>query len=1054
MGVLGRVGAFILLGLLSCICAQAEDVVNDLSAVQFMNHYKGPDQGKELLKQNGFVVVQQFYHRIFAPYADMEMPHYVTTDSVYHTFHVIFEDLLKQVEAENSEQVLQLTRRMREALKTVTPGNLADPDAAVLADLYFQVAECLFLDTAPPADTPDAVLKELALIQAAQGIAESPLFGYKTDYSQCKPRGFYMSSRTLERYFRVMSWYGNMAFRTIDRRESLAALRIAQALNGNEELKNALAKIDGLYAYLLSSSDDLTPLDYANLLPVLSESKTAEEAWAAFGPAAASMRKPAINSMVLEAKDIPVWRERTQGMRFFGKHYLPDSDAFMNLTDTEVPGREFPSGLDVMAVNGSARAGELLKLKPDTQQPKYEQGFQKSVQVFDKFKNTAPPTHYGQFLKLVGTLTAPACPEAPAFAKTAAYTDKNLMTALTAWASMRHAWVLHAKQSFPPPMGGLGKPIMGYVEPNLAFFEAMHELLANTGEAFAAFKNVDHDRLARCDQMVHVLTDMVKKELAGTALSEGDADYLLRYGLTIARLQGFEMGISLHDASPWMALISDVHTGNKGRECLEAAVGGAMPIFVIVDRDGKQELMVGGVSSYYEFIQPVGDRLTDAAWRDRWDTGNVPPLPEWTASFVPGQFDVETIIDQIKAGEIPQEAYFVKDPAFDDFLEKAVQRDSELYNDEIYPRLIRLAAAKLGRKLVPFLLEEFQTGRVGQPGHVQYHSCMAFQQVVALDDLPALRELILGDDQGRAAAAANCLYGLPPDVFAEFLLSVYADASGPKLRSTCLRMIGEKASIDVTPKLLALWEQADPAARLELAMALGNVWVHRYPGAVGGRAAKSFKDIMRRNVYYNPTAENGPPPVRSSEEQQTAWEKDVKRIMRETVEQPKSIYPRDDGDTRSKMLDIAARMGFDEFIPSMVRDIRDAKAVETVYSLADMGTTQSEAALVELARTERSGVLCDLLRRLSETNKDEAVACLRKALLDAPDIFRENSCLMGLAFNLLPSTYPEGPGKPDVETTRAAASKAKAEEWKAYLDSLAEADKVTVSTGAPEQEVK
>jgi hypothetical protein len=99
-------------------------------------------------------------------------------------------------------------------------------------------------------------------------------------------------------------------------------------------------------------------------------------------------------------------------------------------------------------------------------------------------------------------------------------------------------------------------------------------------------------------------------------------------------------------------------------------------------------------------------------------------------------------------------------------------------------------------------------------------------------------------------------------------------------------------------------------------------------------------------------------------------------------------------------------------------------------------------------------VLCDLLRRLAETSKEEAVVCLKKALLDAPDVFRENSCLMGLAFDLLPFAYPEGPGEPDVETTRAAASKAKAEEWKAYLDRLPTADKDTAPAAAPEMEVK
>jgi hypothetical protein len=45
------------------------------------------------------------------------------------------------------------------------------------------------------------------------------------------------------------------------------------------------------------------------------------------------------------------------------------------------------------------------------------------------------------------TLTDPPHEKAPAFAKAPAYADKKLVTALAAWASMRHTWQLQAKQN-------------------------------------------------------------------------------------------------------------------------------------------------------------------------------------------------------------------------------------------------------------------------------------------------------------------------------------------------------------------------------------------------------------------------------------------------------------------------------------------------------------------------------------------------------------------------------------------------------------------------------
>ena len=60
-----------------------------------MEHYEGPESGKKLLQDNGFVVVPDFQRRVFVPYFNEDLPHFVTADSVLQTYHVIFEDELK-----------------------------------------------------------------------------------------------------------------------------------------------------------------------------------------------------------------------------------------------------------------------------------------------------------------------------------------------------------------------------------------------------------------------------------------------------------------------------------------------------------------------------------------------------------------------------------------------------------------------------------------------------------------------------------------------------------------------------------------------------------------------------------------------------------------------------------------------------------------------------------------------------------------------------------------------------------------------------------------------
>jgi hypothetical protein len=54
----------------------------------------------------------------------------------------------------------------------------------------------------------------------------------------------------------------------------------------------------------------------------------------------------------------------------------------------------------------------------------------------------------------------------------------------------------------------------------------------------------------------------------------------------------------------------------------------------VVEEDGQLMITEGGIFSYYEFAWPMGDRLTDESWREMLNTGEAPPRPAWTSSFM------------------------------------------------------------------------------------------------------------------------------------------------------------------------------------------------------------------------------------------------------------------------------------------------------------------------------------------------------------------------------------------------------------------------------------
>lgn len=831
--VLRGVAGVLLLGAGLAGRAAAEDVVADLGAVRFIERFEGSDSGRELLKRNGFAVVPRFCQRMSYTYADDEIPHFVTTDSVHNTFHVIFEALLKDAEVGCAEILKELATQTRNGLAGKAKGPIAgllpqDHPARRLAEDYLHVAECLLSEDAPSASAPDAVREEVALAIAAAGIARSPLFHCDVDYSLFKPRGFYEGDLRLERYFRAMSWCGNLVFHAEDERESLAALLLAETVTSFYPARTAWDRLNGFYTRLLAPSDDLTPVEYAALLPALGASGTAEEAWAAFQQAAKTLRPPRINGQALSFEEMADWQSGTKGMCLLGKRYTPENAAFMALTDPDVPGRMFPSGLDVLAAAGSPRARELT-LAPSPDRPAHERALDQAGTLFREFSQAPEPTHYGRTLGLLDTLRAPAPPEAPAFMRTDAYGDKNLMTALSVWASLRHTWVLHAKQSADWGVGVQEEfPVIGYVEPNRAFFQAMQTLVSETDECFSGVPGVNLSLLQKFGKMVEDLTGILRKQQAGEALSRQE-DWLLRH---------YDDAIGALDESQthWSAKIADVHTNLYTEHCLEVGTGGYMPVYVVLERNGVQELLVGGVCSYYEFTQPIANRLTDSEWRARWEIGDVPPLPAWTASFVAGQRPAAGVIALIREGKRPSEAAFLGDPEFLSFLEQAVQPQGELYLKENYGWALPLAAQKIGRKLFPYLMDQLRTAPLNEmhdPNSCPVHTAAdALQCMVEPGDLPALREIMLCGDRWRASSAFFVLYGLDTDTRTDFLLDLYSAPDASAIREQVMKKMGYSAGVSALPRLLKLWEAGEILDKIQIAETIVELWAPEYPHSV------------------------------------------------------------------------------------------------------------------------------------------------------------------------------------------------------------------------------
>ena len=284
-----------------------------------------------LLQKNGFVVFKNPFdpreEDITSPYKilkDIEVPIFITSDSLLHLYHIQFDETLRQIEEKefydkiwqisktllesSQENYQKATGDLKEALKRniayLSVGlsllkptenqlcplseNCKDPG---IASAYFTREELSKYRFDTPKLVKKEVKEELELIEKHQGFSNSPIFIYREDYSQYVPRGHYTRSEKLKNYFKAMMWYGRMSMllKGTDQVESgkdcndfppckalislydakiqtIQACLISSEFAKNRKLKDDWERIYSVTAFYVGFSDDLGPYEYLEAL--------------------------------------------------------------------------------------------------------------------------------------------------------------------------------------------------------------------------------------------------------------------------------------------------------------------------------------------------------------------------------------------------------------------------------------------------------------------------------------------------------------------------------------------------------------------------------------------------------------------------------------------------------------------------------------------------------------------------------------------------------------------------------------------------------------------
>lgn len=634
-----------------------------------VNLFQFKDIDKEILEklqQNNFVITKGNNLQLFHAYEEndyRQVPNFITTDLYLQAFHIYFSYILKSLEKQHIIPTLEMLChsfnaaciKLAEQTEDESLKDMAEHAATFYAIPYYLLTNKTLT---VPSKYETEYQEEIEHINKQEDNF-SDFLSYKDayfPYSLFKPRGHYTREPQLQAYFKAMMWLQTACFCREQQEQLKRSIFQAAVLCTYKSIdQTPLIKLyQHIYTpltFLMGEADNLSIFDIARIL----EKNNAIHIEDALTAGQIEKVNQALIELAKHKNNIKPQIEITcrDKINFMPQRYLSDNEVIQKLVDVNPNSqRAYPKGLDVFATFGTGTAESLLIdfYKEPNNWSEYSKELQ---QLKDKFK-TSKSTQlsvYELWMKSLLTMQQ-TDKNNPGFMQTPEWGYKNLNTALASWAELKHDAILYGEQPMAAECGGAGPPdpiVVGYVEPNLPFWRKMENILQATRLILQQNDCMTDDLKGKTDQLndyVTFLIQVTEKELRGEKLTEPEYRTLEYMGSSIEYFTLSVVDPDLH-LDDWslvqgpdksIAIVAGIYTRNI-RGCnkngiLHIATGNANNIYVVVEIEGNLYLTRGATFSYYEFVQPLGTRLTDEEWQKMLEEKKAPAVPEWMKSIL------------------------------------------------------------------------------------------------------------------------------------------------------------------------------------------------------------------------------------------------------------------------------------------------------------------------------------------------------------------------------------------------------------------------------------
>ena len=461
----------------------------DLRAVKGIEAFNGSAAAREILGRNGFVVADPAFKQIFEPYIKSpqtekpsesnpmggSLPSFITTDSAWHTYHVLLEEGVKEMEEVQSRRLLGFSRQLWTAARKQKAGPIAN-DLALFASVGLALQDEQHRQALTPEEKRivDGLRTGSTPVQVPIGFSLSPL--------QFRAQSFYTQSPELSDYFAARQWYASVVFRLSNQRETQSAVALAMLADGNPELLALWKQLSDPFDTFLATAEDGTIREYVEAAKavigtnVLDGSGTDRQIAEIQRRLDGQLPLPRVSDQLLSPEQYAEFSKQTRGFRLLPPRLLPCAVCFQNTIDPKIPGRMYPSGLDFLAASPVLRSPAAVRAV----QSQFGKGASELILKADC--GPMPHSLHGEAMQLLATLQKPLPTGVPAPMRTDAWADLQLWTQLGAWAEQRHTWALHTKLTVE--VMGMVFPPKGMVAPYPEFFSGLAKLTRRTAEAF------------------------------------------------------------------------------------------------------------------------------------------------------------------------------------------------------------------------------------------------------------------------------------------------------------------------------------------------------------------------------------------------------------------------------------------------------------------------------------------------------------------------------------------------------------------------------------------